>query len=110
MDPGERQCLRGPLDRAAKEFPALNREARAEQLQAIFSRLRKHRDVDVAEAALALEVMSVPERVGRQSETKWKVLLDCGLLMRAARFLVVVTHRNAADRDIMAIPLYAGWN
>jgi hypothetical protein len=109
-DPRERQQLCSPLERLAAEFPHLSREARGERLQGLFSQLREFRDLDLADTALALRIMSVPERVGRLDDPRWNVLMEHPLLLRSARFLVVATHRLSTVCDITAIPIYVGWN
>lgn len=109
-DPGELKHLCSPLEHAVEEFLHLSREVRAERLQGILSQLKEYRDLDVADAMLALQIMSVPERVGRLNDARWKALLERPLLMRSARFLVVATHRLSRVSDITAIPIYVGWN
>jgi hypothetical protein len=109
-DPKVRKTIREPLERAAAEFLALPSEARAERLHAIMAQVRDLRDLDIADTQFALEVLSVPERIDRPADRAWERLLKCSVLARAARFLIVTTHRASNTGDIVAIPLYAGWN
>ena len=108
-DPRHRE-LRQQLEAEVEVFRTLAREERAERFRAILASVREFRDIDPTDAALALLVMSVPERVPGVGDVQWHALLNCSVMMRAARFLVVATHRASRDREITAMPLYAGWN
>jgi hypothetical protein len=103
--------IRHALEAASSALAGLTYEERAERLHAILSTARDSRDLDVGDATKALQLMSSPERVGRLADACWTRLLDQGVLMRAARFLVITSHHHSSgERDITAIPLYVGWS
>jgi hypothetical protein len=102
--------FRRTLEATATKIYSLSKEERAEALCRALPNGREFEDVSQPIAKLALELMSVPERVGQQDTGALTVLLKHPVLLRGARFWIAVSHRAAQDRDVMTLPLYSGWN
>jgi hypothetical protein len=107
-DPSQAE-FRRRLEAQVVRVGSLSGEARVDCLHAEVTRIREFRDLDVSTVQLALRIMSVPERIGRQSEASLAALFSRPVLMRAARYLVIAAHRLGYDRDLTTIPLYSGW-
>jgi hypothetical protein len=100
---------RHSLEDAVAVLGDLTRDERADRLVAVFAGTSESSKLTYQEAVAALEMMSTPERASPVDAAMWGRLLDLTVVMRAARFLVVATHKARPGGDLTSIPLYAGW-